>query len=139
MNQTKRHEIFSRLHRQNPRPKGELRYRSRFELLVAVILSAQATDISVNKATKELFKKANTAKKMHALGEQRLKSYIRTIGLFNSKAKNIIKTCKILVENYAGKIPVNRSDEPDQKARNLLTPAPAKPAPKGRIALSLAL
>lgn len=110
MNQTKRHEIFSRLHRQNPRPKGELRYRSRFELLVAVILSAQATDISVNKATKELFKKANTAKKMHALGEQRLKSYIRTIGLFNSKAKNIIKTCKILVENYAGKIPDTREE-----------------------------
>ena len=87
-----------------------MRYRSRFELLVAVILSAQATDISVNKATKELFKKANTAKKMHALGEQRLKSYIRTIGLFNSKAKNIIKTCKILVENYAGKIPDTREE-----------------------------
>ena len=108
MNSAKRHEIFSRLQKQNPEPKGELRYRSRFELLVAVILSAQATDVSVNKATKDLFKKANTAQKMYALGEQQLKSYIRTIGLFNSKAKNIIKTCKILIEDYAGKIPNTR-------------------------------
>ena len=110
MNPRKRHEIFSRLKKQNPKPRSELRYRSRFELLVAVILSAQATDVSVNKATKELFKRANTALKMHALGEHELKRYIRTIGLFNSKAKNIIKTCKILIENHAGKIPDTREE-----------------------------
>ena len=110
MNQQKRHAIFTRLKKQTPEPTSELRYRSRFELLIAVILSAQATDVSVNKATKDLFKKANTAKKMHALGEQQLKSYIKTIGLFNSKAKNIIKTCKILTTHYAGKIPSTREE-----------------------------
>ena len=108
MNRAKRHEIFARLQKQNPEPRSELRYRSRFELLVAVILSAQATDISVNKATKNLFNKANTAKKMLALGEQQLKRHIRTIGLFNSKAKNIIKTCKILIDDHAGKVPDTR-------------------------------
>ncbi len=110
MNQHKRHEIFSRLKKQTPRPKSELRYRSRFELLVAVVLSAQATDVSVNKATRALFKQANTAQKMYALGEQRLRRYIQTIGLFNSKAKNIIATCKILIEDYAGKIPGTREE-----------------------------
>ncbi len=108
MNRHRRREIFARLRRQTPQPRSELRYRSRFELLVAVILSAQATDVSVNQATQALFKRANTAQKMHALGERQLKRYIRTIGLFNSKAKNIIKTCKILIENYAGKIPATR-------------------------------
>ena len=105
-----RREIFSRLKKQNPKPRSELRYRSRFELLVAVILSAQATDVSVNKATKDLFKRANTARKMLALGERELKRHIRTIGLFNSKAENIIKSCKILVENHAGKIPGTREE-----------------------------
>jgi len=83
-------------------------YRSSFQLLIAVILSAQATDKSVNKATKELFKVAKTAQQMLKLGESGLKSYIKTIGLFNSKAKNIIKTCSILVEQYQGKVPDNR-------------------------------
>lgn len=110
MNRKTRREIFSRLKRQNPRPRSELRYRSHFELLVAVMLSAQATDVSVNKATKDLFKEANTPKKMYALGERRLKRYIRTIGLFNSKAKNVIKTCKILIEDYGGKIPRTREE-----------------------------
>lgn len=110
MNQQTRREIFSRLKKQNPKPRSELRYRSHFELLVAVMLSAQATDVSVNKATRDLFKEANTPKKMHALGERRLKSFIRTIGLFNSKAKNIISTCKILIEDYGGKIPRTREE-----------------------------
>ena len=108
MNQRQLHEVFVRLQKRNPAPKSELRYRSRFELLVAVMLSAQATDVSVNKATKALFKEANTAQKMHALGERRLKRYIRTIGLFNSKAKNITKTCKILAEDHAGRVPDTR-------------------------------
>ncbi len=108
MNRSARHKIFSRLKRQNPEPKSELRYRSRFELLIAVMLSAQATDVSVNKATKNLFKKANTAQKMLALGEKELRRHIQTIGLFNSKAKNIIGTCKILIKDYAGRIPDTR-------------------------------
>lgn len=110
MNRETRREIFSRLKKQTPEPRGELRYRSHFELLIAVMLSAQATDVSVNKATKELFKEANTPKKMHTLGERRLKRFIRTIGLFNSKAKNIIKTCKILSDDYGGKIPRTREE-----------------------------
>ena len=100
--------IFNRLKAQNPKPRSELKYRSNFELLIAVILSAQATDISVNKATRELFKHANTAKKMLALGSTRLKSYIKTIGLFNTKASNILKTCEILINEHGGRVPRDR-------------------------------
>jgi endonuclease-3 len=108
MNKEKRTEIFRRLKRLNPNPKTELIHKSNFELLVAVILSAQATDISVNKATKDLFKAANTPKKMLALGETKLKNYIKSIGLYNSKAKNIIKTCKILIDEHNSIIPDDR-------------------------------
>ena len=100
--------IFERLKAQNPEPRSELKYHSRFELLIAVMLSAQATDVSVNKATRNLFKRANTAKKMLALGEIQLKSYIKTIGLFNTKANNILKTCKILIEDHSGRVPRDR-------------------------------
>ncbi|TDY01590.1 endonuclease III [Thiohalophilus thiocyanatoxydans] len=108
MNPQKRREIFKRLKKENPHPTTELNYRSPFELLVAVILSAQATDKGVNKATRELFKVARSPKKILALGESGLKEYIKTIGLFNSKAKNIIKTCQILVEQHGGKVPEDR-------------------------------
>ena len=101
-------KIFERLKAQNPEPRGELKYRSRFELLIAVILSAQATDVSVNKATRMLFKHANTAKKMLALSPGQLKSYIKTIGLFNTKANNILKTCKILLTEHGGRVPNDR-------------------------------
>ncbi len=100
--------IFERLKAQNPEPRGELKYRSRFELLIAVILSAQATDVSVNKATRILFKHANTAKKMSALSPEQLKGYIKTIGLFNTKANNILKTCKILLSEHGGRVPNDR-------------------------------
>jgi endonuclease-3 len=108
MNPEKRRQIFQRLKEHTPAPTTELVYRSPFELLIAVILSAQATDKSVNKATAGLFKAARTPQKILALGEARLKAYIKTIGLFNSKAKNIIKTCAILVEQHKGKVPDNR-------------------------------
>ncbi len=108
MNKTKRIEIFSRLRENNPNPQTELHYNSTFELLIAVILSAQATDKGVNKATDILFPIANSAKQIAALGENGLKKYIKTIGLFNSKAKNIIKTCQILDEKYAGEVPEDR-------------------------------
>ncbi len=101
-------EIFRRLKRQNPKPTTELNYRTPFELLIAVILSAQATDKSVNKATAELFKVANTPEAILALGEKGLKQYIKTIGLFNTKAKNIVQTCRILVEKYGGEVPADR-------------------------------
>lgn len=109
MNKTKRTKIFSRLRENNPNPQTELYYNSTFELLIAVILSAQATDKGVNKATKILFPIADSAKKMATLGEDGLKKYIKTIGLFNSKAKNIIKTCQILNSQYAGIVPQDRS------------------------------
>ncbi|MDR9436904.1 MAG: endonuclease III [Thiohalophilus sp.] len=109
MNPEKRREIFKRLKKENPHPTTELNYRSPFELLVAVILSAQATDKGVNKATKELFKVARSPKKILELQESGLKEYIKTIGLFNSKAKNIIKTCQILVEQHGGKVPEDRA------------------------------
>lgn len=105
MNKKKRFEIFSRLKKENPAPTTELVYSNTFELLVAVILSAQATDKSVNKATIKLFARANTAKSVYKLGENGLKKYIRTIGLFNTKARNIIKTCKILVDEYNSQVP----------------------------------
>lgn len=100
--------IFERWQLANPKPTTELKFRSHFELLIAVMLSAQATDVSVNKATKPLFKVANTAAKMLALGERKLKDYIKTIGLFNSKAKNVIATCQILVEQHNGRVPKSR-------------------------------
>ena len=108
MNKNKRTEIFSRLRENDPNPTTELNYSSTFELLIAVILSAQATDKGVNKATDKLFKIANTPEKILTLKESGLKNYIRTIGLFNTKAKNIIKTCKILVEEHASQVPEDR-------------------------------
>ncbi len=108
MNKEKRREIFRRLKEANPAPKTELVHKSNFELLIAVILSAQATDVSVNKATKELYKVANTPQKILDLGESGLKKYIKSIGLYNSKAKNIIKTCKILIDEYNCRIPKDR-------------------------------
>lgn len=108
MNATKRAEIFRRLKEHNPSPRPELKYRSPFQLLVAVILSAQATDVSVNKATAKLFPVANTPEGMLELGEEGLKRYIRTIGLYNSKAKNIIRACRILVDEHGGEVPRDR-------------------------------
>ena len=101
-------KIFETFKKNNPSPNVELNYHSPFELLVAVLLSAQSTDVGVNKATPALFKIANTPEKMAALGETKLKTYIKTIGLYNNKAKNIIKTSKILVDQYKGKGPNNR-------------------------------
>jgi endonuclease-3 len=100
--------IFRRLQKANPRPKTELVYRSTFQLLVTVILSAQATDVSVNKASKPLFKVANTPEGLLELGETELKKYIRTIGLYNTKAKNILRTCRILLDEYGGEVPSDR-------------------------------
>lgn len=108
VNPAKRRAIFERLRAANPQPRTELRYSSPFELLVAVILSAQATDVGVNKATAKLFPAANTPRAMLALGEEGLKRHIRTIGLFNAKAKNIIRTCAILEERYGGEVPASR-------------------------------
>lgn len=108
MNPEARMAIFRRLQKANPRPKTELVYRSTFQLLVTVILSAQATDVSVNKATKPLFKIANTPEGLLKLGETELKKYIRTIGLYNTKAKNILRTCRILLDEYGGEVPADR-------------------------------
>ncbi len=108
MNQKKRYEIFARLRAQNPTPTTELHYRTPFELLIAVMLSAQATDKGVNKATEKLFAVANTPQAILELGEEGLKRYIKTIGLFNTKAKHIIETCRILVEKYGGEVPRDR-------------------------------
>lgn len=109
MNKPKREEIFRRLHDANPNPTTELAYASAFELLIAVILSAQATDKGVNKATARLFPAANTPEAIYALGEEGLKDYIKTIGLFNSKAKNIIATCRMLVEKHHSQVPDERA------------------------------
>ena len=109
MNPEKRREIFSRLRAQNPNPTTELVYATPFELLVAVILSAQATDKSVNLATAKLFAVANTPQQILDLGEAGLKRFIKTIGLFNSKAKNIIQTCGILLNEHGGKVPQQRA------------------------------
>jgi endonuclease-3 len=108
MNSNKIQEIFLRFRHANPKPTTELIYHTPFELLVAVILSAQATDISVNKATEKLFSIANTPAKILQLGETGLKNYIKAIGLFNSKAKHIILTCKALIEKHQGQVPENR-------------------------------
>ena len=110
MNREKRIEIFRRLREHNPNPTTELNYRNEFELLIAVILSAQATDVGVNKATKKLFEDAPTPQAMLELGVEGLKQYIKTIGLYNSKAENIIKTCRILVEKYNGQVPRTREE-----------------------------
>ncbi|MBK7727593.1 MAG: endonuclease III [Gammaproteobacteria bacterium] len=109
MNRDKRHEIFRRLREQNPTPTTELEYHTPFELLVAVILSAQATDVGVNKATRKLYPVANTPEAIFALGEEGLKRYIRSIGLFNSKAKNIIAACRILIEQHGSQVPRDRA------------------------------
>lgn len=110
MNKAKRQEIFERLREQNPNPQTELEYNSTFELLIAVILSAQATDVGVNKATRKLYPVANTPESIYALGEEGLKEYIKTIGLFNSKAKNVISCCKDLIEKHDSNVPDNRKD-----------------------------
>jgi len=110
MNKQKRIEIFSRLREANPEPTTELNYSSPFELLIAVILSAQATDVGVNKATDRLFPVANTPAAILALGVDGLKQYIKTIGLFNAKAENVIKTCRQLIEKHDGEVPDNRED-----------------------------
>jgi len=108
MNPEKRAEFFRRLQELDPEPTTELAYASTFELLIAVILSAQATDVGVNKATRRLFPVANTPEEILELGEEGLKKHIRTIGLFNSKAKNIMATCKALVEKHDGQVPNDR-------------------------------
>ena len=108
MNRSVREQIFERFLEENPDPRTELTYTSPFQLLIAVILSAQATDVSVNKATRELFNVAPSPKAMLELGHEELKNYIRTIGLFNTKADNILKTCQILIEQHAGGVPKSR-------------------------------
>lgn len=108
MNKEKRYEIFRRLRENNPNPTTELEYKTTFELLIAVILSAQATDVSVNKATAKLYPVANTPEAIFKLGVKGLTPYIKTIGLYNSKAENIIKTCQILLEQYGGEVPEDR-------------------------------
>ena len=108
MNKQKRTRIFEQLKAHNPHPTTELKYRNPFELLVAVVLSAQATDVSVNKATEKLFTVANTPEAILKLGINGPKKYIRTIGLYNAKATNIIKTCKIILEHHQGRVPDNR-------------------------------
>ena len=110
MNKEKRSKIFEILKRHNPKPTTELKYQSDFELLISVILSAQATDVSVNKATEKLYPIANTPEKISALGEEKLKLHIKTIGLYNSKAINIIKTCKILIEKHHSEVPRTRAE-----------------------------
>lgn len=101
-------ELFTRLREIDPHPTTELNYTTPFELLVAVVLSAQATDVGVNKATKKLYPVANTPQKILALGEEGLKRYISTIGLFNAKAKNVIALCRLLVDQHAGEVPRTR-------------------------------
>ena len=108
MNQQKRTEILQRLRANNPNPQTELHFNSPFELLVAVTLSAQATDVSVNKATAKLFPVANTPQALWDLGVDGLKGYIKTIGLYNSKAENIIKACRLLLDRHLGEVPENR-------------------------------
>ncbi len=108
MNKQKRHEIFTRFRENNQKPYTELNYQSTFELLISVLLSAQATDVSVNKATAKLYPVANTPEKILALGEEALRQYIKTIGLFNSKAKNTLETCRILIEQHNSEVPEDR-------------------------------
>ena len=110
MNAAKRLEIFRRFHDDNPEPKTELAYTSPFELLIAVILSAQATDVSVNKAMAKLFPVANTPEAIYALGVEGLSQYIKTIGLYNSKARNVIETCRLLIERHDSQVPQTREE-----------------------------
>jgi endonuclease-3 len=110
MNSSKRYEIFSRLKTANPQPTTELVYSTPFELLVAVVLSAQATDKSVNIATKILFQKANTPENILALGETELRKFIKSIGLYKTKAKNILATCKLLIQHYDSSVPQTREE-----------------------------
>ena len=110
MNAQTRAEIFRRLREANPKPTTELTYTTPFQLLIAVILSAQATDVGVNKVTKRLFPIAGTPQAILALGEAKLKSYISTIGLFNAKARNILATCEMLVERHGGEVPRSRAE-----------------------------
>ncbi|MFC6275995.1 endonuclease III [Psittacicella hinzii] len=110
MNKEKRIAILQRLQAENPHPQTELVWNSPFELLIAVMLSAQATDVSVNKATAKLFPVANTPESIYALGVDKLKEYIKTIGLFNTKAQNVIVTCKILIDKHQSQVPENRTD-----------------------------
>jgi endonuclease-3 len=110
MNAAKRAEIFRRLRDANPKPTTELEYATPFQLLVAVILSAQATDAGVNKATRRLFAVAPTPRAVLALGEQRLKKFISTIGLFNAKASNVLATCALLLERHGGEVPRTRAE-----------------------------
>jgi len=109
MNKIKRIEILQRLREHNPKPETELNWNSPFELLIAVLLSAQATDVSVNKATDKLYPIANTPQSIYDLGVEGVKEYIKTIGLFNSKAENVIKTCRILLDRHDGEIPEDRA------------------------------
>ena len=109
LNATEINELFARLSELNPKPTTELEYTTPFELLVAVILSAQATDVGVNKATRRLYPAANTPAAILALGEEGLKRHIATIGLFNAKAKNVMATCRILVEEHGGEVPRDRA------------------------------
>lgn len=102
------HEVFTILEKENPNPETELIYKSTFELLIAVILSAQATDISVNKATIKLFAEANTPDKIISIGEDKLKEHIKSIGLFNTKAKNILRACHIIATEYGNQVPCDR-------------------------------
>ena len=108
MNAAKRRAIFERLRDANPSPTTELDYSGPFELLIAVMLSAQATDVSVNKATRSLFRAASTPGAMLALGEDGVRAHIRTIGLFNAKAKNVIATCRLLLDHHGGEVPRER-------------------------------
>jgi endonuclease-3 len=110
MNPAKRREIFERLRKANPSPKTELEYTTPFELLIAVLLSAQATDVGVNKATRKLYPVANTPAAILALGIDELKSYIQTIGLYPTKAKNVMATCQILVDQHGGEVPRTREE-----------------------------
>jgi endonuclease III len=109
LNKIKRHEFFRRLAAHNPEPTTELEFASEFQLLIAVLLSAQATDVSVNKATRTLFAVAPDPRAMLALGEAGIKQHIKSIGLFNTKAANIVKTCGILLERHAGRVPRDRA------------------------------
>lgn len=108
MNPAKRTEIFTRLREQNPNPETELKYNSHFELLISVLLSAQATDVSVNKATAKLYPVANTPETIKKLGVRKLESYIKTIGLYKTKARNVIKTCELLIKDHNSIIPEDR-------------------------------
>ena len=110
MNPQKRSEIFRRLQEANPKPTTELEYATPFQLLIAVILSAQSTDVGVNKATRRLFPIAGTAQAILALGETELKRYISTIGLYNAKAKNVLATCALLIERHGGEVPRTRAE-----------------------------